>query len=86
MRERWNPPRRPIEAVLSSFFIAVHARFAREREQLPIGVEVIVFCVGTEPISRYDDASPSSTSGARPGRSGDCSGDYGARGGHHDAD
>jgi NTE family protein len=50
-------PRRPIEAVLSAFFIAVHARFAREREELPAGVEVIVFSVGTEPISRYDDFS-----------------------------
>jgi NTE family protein len=50
-------PRRPIEGVLSAFFIAVHARFAREREHLPPGVEVIVFSVGTEPISRYDDFS-----------------------------
>jgi NTE family protein len=50
-------PRRPVEAVLSAFFIAVHARFAREREQLPPGVDVVVFSVGSEPISRYDDFS-----------------------------
>jgi hypothetical protein len=52
-----TPPRRPIEAVLTAFFIAVHTRFARERENLPPGVEVVVFCVGSEPISRYDDFS-----------------------------
>jgi NTE family protein len=50
-------PRRPVEALLTAFFIAVHTRFARERESLPPGVEVIVFCVGSEPISRYDDFS-----------------------------
>jgi predicted acylesterase/phospholipase RssA len=51
------PPRRPVEALLTAFFIAVHTRFARERESLPPGVEVVVFCVGSEPISRYDDFS-----------------------------
>ena len=50
-------PKRPVEAVLSAFFIAVHARFARERENVPHGVEVVVFSVGSEPISRYDDFS-----------------------------
>jgi NTE family protein len=50
-------PRRPVEALLTAFFIAVHTRFARERLSLPPGVEVIVFCVGTDPISRYDDFS-----------------------------
>jgi len=50
-------PRRPVEALLTAFFIAVHTRFARERASLPPGVEVIVFCVGSEPISRYDDFS-----------------------------
>ncbi len=49
--------RRPVEAVLSAFFIAVHAKFARELERLPEGVEVIVFTVDTEPVSRYDDFS-----------------------------
>ncbi len=49
--------RRPIEAVLTAFFIAVHARFAREIEHLPEGVEVVVFTVDTEPVSRYDDFS-----------------------------
>lgn len=49
--------RRPAEAVLTAFFIAVHARFAREVQHLPPGVEVVVFTVDTEPLSRYDDFS-----------------------------
>ena len=47
--------RRPAEAVLTAFFIAVHTRFARQLTKLPHGVEVIVFTVDTEPVSRYDD-------------------------------
>jgi NTE family protein len=56
---RYTPHRyrRPIEGVLTAFFIAVHARFARELEHLPDGVEVIVLTVDTEPVSRYDDFS-----------------------------
>ena len=49
--------RRPVEAVLTAFFIAVHAKFARELERLPEGVEVIVFTVDSEPVSRYNDFS-----------------------------
>lgn len=49
--------RRPAEAVLTAFFIAVHARFARELQHLPPGVEVVVFTVDTEPVSSYDDFS-----------------------------
>ncbi|MHB8438852.1 MAG: patatin-like phospholipase family protein [Acidimicrobiales bacterium] len=49
--------RRPAEAVLTAFFIAVHASFARQLTRLPSGVEVIVFTVDTEPVSRYDDFS-----------------------------
>ena len=56
-----SPPKRPVEAVLTAFFIAVHTRFARERDSLPPGVEVVVFCVGSEPISRYDDFSATET-------------------------
>jgi NTE family protein len=52
-----QPSRRPVEAVLTAFFIAVHARFAGELQQLPPGVEVVVFTVDTEPLSRYDDFS-----------------------------
>ena len=52
-------PRRPVEALLTAFFIAVHTRFARERDNLPPGVEVVVFCVGSEALSRYDDFSGS---------------------------
>ncbi|HXQ59248.1 MAG TPA: patatin-like phospholipase family protein [Acidimicrobiales bacterium] len=56
---RYTPHRyrRPIEAVLTAFFIAVHAKFARELEHLPPGVEVIVFSVDSDPVSRYDDFS-----------------------------
>jgi len=53
--------RRPVEAVLTAFFIAVHAKFARELERLPEGVEVVVFTVDTEPVSRYDDFSATET-------------------------
>ena len=53
--------RRPAEAVLAAFFIAVHARFARELHYLPPGVEVVVFTVDTEPVSRYDDFSATET-------------------------
>lgn len=52
-----TPHRRPVESVLTGFFIAVHARFARELAQLPPGVEVVVFTVDTMPVSRYDDFS-----------------------------
>lgn len=49
--------RRPAEAVLTAFFIAVHAKFAQQLEVLPEGVEVVVFTVDTQPVSRYDDFS-----------------------------
>jgi NTE family protein len=52
-----TPYRRPIEAVLTGFFIAVHARFARELQALPPGVEVVVFTVDNTPMPRYDDFS-----------------------------
>jgi NTE family protein len=52
-----HPYRRPVEAVLTAFFIAIHAKFARELERLPPGVEVIVFSVDSDPVSRYDDFS-----------------------------
>ena len=56
---RYTPHRyrRPVEAVLTAFFIAIHAKFARELERLPAGVEVIVFSVDSDPASRYDDFS-----------------------------
>lgn len=49
--------RRPAEALLTGFFIAIHSRFVRELERLPEGVEVIAFTVDTDPVSRYDDFS-----------------------------
>ncbi|HUO48736.1 MAG TPA: patatin-like phospholipase family protein [Acidimicrobiales bacterium] len=48
---------RPVEAVLTAFFIAVHARFALELTDLPEGVEVVVITIDTHPVSRYDDFS-----------------------------
>lgn len=52
-----RPPRRPIEAVLTSLFIAVHARFLREMASLPPGVQVTVFSGGGEPSAAYRDFS-----------------------------
>lgn len=52
-----TPHRRPVEAILTGLFIAVHARFARELRALPPGVEVIVFTVDNVPVARYDDFS-----------------------------
>lgn len=49
--------RRPVEAVLTAFFVAVHARFARELATLPAGVEVVVFSGGGEPSADYRDFS-----------------------------
>ncbi|MGD0320170.1 MAG: patatin-like phospholipase family protein [Acidimicrobiales bacterium] len=53
--------RRPVEAVLTAFFIAVHTRFVRELAHLPEGVEVVVFTIDSEPVSRYDDFSNTET-------------------------
>ncbi len=57
MRYTPQPHRRPVEAVLTGFFIAIHARFARELQSLPPGIEVVVLTVDTQPLSRYDDFS-----------------------------
>ena len=51
------PPRRPAEAALTAFFVAVHARFVRELALLPPGVDVIVFSGGGEPSGQYRDFS-----------------------------
>ncbi len=51
------PPRRPAEAALTAFFVAIHARFVRELAALPPGVEVIVFSGGGEPAGQYRDFS-----------------------------
>jgi NTE family protein len=50
-------PRRPLEAQLTAFFVAIHARFVRELALLPPGVEVIVFSGGGEPSGQYRDFS-----------------------------
>ena len=54
---RPQAPRRPVEALLASFFVAIHARFVRELAALPPGVEVIVFSGGGEPSGQYRDFS-----------------------------
>ena len=51
------PPRRPAEAALTAFFVAIHARFVRELAALPPGVEVVVFSGGGEPSGQYRDFS-----------------------------
>jgi NTE family protein len=51
------PPRRPLEAQLTAFFVAIHARFIRELASLPPGVEVVVFSGGGEPSGEYRDFS-----------------------------
>jgi NTE family protein len=51
------PPKRPAEAALTAFFVAVHARFVRELAALPPGVEVIVFSGGGDPAGQYRDFS-----------------------------
>jgi NTE family protein len=50
-------PKRPAEAALTAFFVAIHARFVRELALLPPGVEVVVFSGGGEPSSQYRDFS-----------------------------
>lgn len=54
---RPREPRRPAEAVLTAFFVAVHARFVRELAQVPPGVEVVVFSGGGDPDAAYRDFS-----------------------------
>jgi NTE family protein len=50
-------PRRPVEAALTAFFVAMHARFMRELAMLPPGIEVVVFNGGGEPSGQYRDFS-----------------------------
>jgi NTE family protein len=50
-------PRRPAEAALTAFFVAIHARFVRELAAIPPGVEVVVFSGGGEPSAQYRDFS-----------------------------
>jgi NTE family protein len=59
----YRPPasRRPAEAALTAFFVAVHARFVRELATLPPGVEVVVFSGGGEPAGQYHDFSGTAT-------------------------
>ncbi len=56
-----SPPRRPLEAQLTAFFVAIHARFIRELASLPPGVEVVVFSGGGEPSGEYRDFSGTAT-------------------------
>jgi NTE family protein len=50
-------PARPVEALLTAFFVAIHARFVRELAALPHGVEVVVFSGGGDPSGQYRDFS-----------------------------
>jgi NTE family protein len=50
-------PRRPVEAVITAFFVAIHARFTRELAALPPGVELVVFSGGGDPDADYRDFS-----------------------------
>jgi NTE family protein len=52
-----RPPRRPAEAALTAFFVAIHARFVRELTSIPPGVDVVVFSGGGEPSAQYRDFS-----------------------------
>jgi NTE family protein len=54
-------PRRPAEAALTAFFVAIHARFVRELALLPPGVEVVVFSGGGDPSGQYRDFSATAT-------------------------
>lgn len=54
---RPEKPKRPAEAVMAAFFVAVHARFARELSLLPPGVEVFVFSGPGSPSGEYRDFS-----------------------------
>ncbi len=56
-----RPPRRPAEAALTAFFVAIHARFVRELASLPPGVEVVVFSGGGDPSGQYRDFSATAT-------------------------
>jgi NTE family protein len=50
-------PKRPAEAALTAFFVAIQARFVRELADLPSGVDVVVFSGGGEPSAQYRDFS-----------------------------
>lgn len=52
-------PSRPVEAVLTAFFVAIHARFARELAMVPPDVELTVLTAGGEPGADYRDFTAS---------------------------
>jgi NTE family protein len=56
-----RPAKRPAEAALTAFFVAIHARFVRELTAIPPGVEVVVFSGGGEPSAQYRDFSGTTT-------------------------
>ena len=58
---RPRSPKRPAEAALTAFFVAVQARFVRELASLPPGIEVVVFSGGGEPEAQYRDFSATAT-------------------------
>jgi hypothetical protein len=47
--------KRPIESVVAAFFTSVHSRFARELEQVPKGVDLVVFAGKDRPVEDFRD-------------------------------
>jgi NTE family protein len=47
--------RRPIESVISAFFTSVNSRFSRELDEVPKGVELVVFKGGEHPVEDFRD-------------------------------
>jgi NTE family protein len=54
----WQYPRigkRPIESVISAFFISVNSRFSREINEVPKGVELVVFSGSDHRVEDFRD-------------------------------
>src|ERR1700728_4203262 len=47
--------RRPNESVVSAFFVSVHSKFSRELNEVPKGVELIVFSGSDHPVEDFRD-------------------------------
>jgi NTE family protein len=47
--------RRPIESVISAFFTSVNSRFSRELNEVPKGVELVVFAGSDHPVEDFRD-------------------------------
>lgn len=47
--------KRPIESVVAAFFTSVHSRFARELEEVPKGIELVVLAGRDRPVEDFRD-------------------------------